>query len=63
MKPTTGRLPVYGWHATMGGAEQIVPTIGPLSTSLEVHQLSCPGYSERATDTIRRVASCSSRPS
>jgi amidase len=35
MKPTTGRLPVFGWSATMGGAEQIVPTIGPLSTSLE----------------------------
>jgi amidase len=35
MKPTTGRLPVNGWSATMGGAEQIVPTIGPLSTSLE----------------------------
>lgn len=34
-KPTTGRLPVYGWTAAMGGAEQIVPTIGPLSTSLE----------------------------
>ena len=24
-----------GWTATMGGAEHIVPTIGPLSTSLE----------------------------
>jgi amidase len=35
MKPTTGRLPVFGWKATMAGAEQIVPTIGPLSTSLE----------------------------
>jgi amidase len=35
MKPTTSRLPVHGWVATMGGAEQIVPTIGPLSTSLE----------------------------
>lgn len=34
-KPTTGRLPVNGWLATMGGSEQIVPTIGPLSTSLE----------------------------
>lgn len=35
MKPTTARLPVQGWTATMGGAEQIVPTIGPFSTSLE----------------------------
>lgn len=34
-KPTTGRLPVNGWTAAQGGAEQIVPTIGPLSTSLE----------------------------
>jgi amidase len=33
-KPTSGRLPVNGWTAAMGGAEQIVPTIGPLSTSL-----------------------------
>lgn len=35
MKPTTGRLPVGGWAGTMAGEEQIVPTIGPLSTSLE----------------------------
>lgn len=35
MKPTTLRLPVGGWTATMLGSEQIVPTIGPLSTSLE----------------------------
>ena len=35
MKPTTLRLPVGGWTAAMAGAEQIVPTIGPLSTSLE----------------------------
>lgn len=35
MKPTTGRLPVVGWMATMLGAEHIIPTIGPLSTSLE----------------------------
>ena len=34
-KPTSRRLPVGGWSATMGGAEQIVATIGPLSTSLE----------------------------
>ncbi|KAF8856546.1 amidase [Acephala macrosclerotiorum] len=35
MKPTTGRLPVAGLMATMFGAEHIIPTIGPLSTSLE----------------------------
>jgi amidase len=34
MKPTTLRLPVGGWTATMAGAEHIIPTIGPLSTSL-----------------------------
>lgn len=35
MKPTALRLPVGGWSGTMAGQEQIVPTIGPLSTSLE----------------------------
>lgn len=35
MKPTTGRLPMGGLSFTMNGQEQIVPTIGPLSTSLE----------------------------
>jgi amidase len=35
MKPTTGRLPMQGLTATMMGQEQIIPTIGPLSTSLE----------------------------
>lgn len=35
MKPTTLRLPVGGWSAAMAGQEQIVPTVGPLSTSLE----------------------------
>ncbi|KAM3087722.1 hypothetical protein ACMFMG_001798 [Clarireedia jacksonii] len=35
MKPTTLRLPVGGWTATMAGAEHIIPTIGPLSTSLK----------------------------
>ncbi|PQE24351.1 glutamyl-tRNA amidotransferase subunit protein [Rutstroemia sp. NJR-2017a BVV2] len=35
MKPTTHRLPVGGWTATMAGAEHIIPTIGPLSTSLK----------------------------
>jgi amidase len=35
MKPTTRRLPCGGLRATMHGEEQILPTIGPLSTSLE----------------------------
>ncbi|KAE9367152.1 amidase [Stipitochalara longipes BDJ] len=35
MKPTSGRLPMKGLTATQEGEEQIVPTIGPLSTSLE----------------------------
>ena len=35
MKPTSGRLPMRGLTATQAGEEQIVPTIGPLSTSLE----------------------------
>jgi Asp-tRNA(Asn)/Glu-tRNA(Gln) amidotransferase A subunit family amidase len=35
MKPTAGRLPVKGWIGPAGGEEQILPTIGPLSTSLE----------------------------
>ncbi|KAI0456435.1 amidase signature domain-containing protein [Xylaria acuta] len=34
-KPTAPRLPVGGWSATMMGAEHILATIGPLSTSLE----------------------------
>lgn len=33
LRPTTYRLPVNGWAATMFGEEQIVPVIGPLSTS------------------------------
>jgi amidase len=35
MKPTSGRLPMGGLTATQLGEEQIIPTIGPLSTSLE----------------------------
>jgi len=35
LRPTTYRLPVSGWSATMLGSEHIVPVIGPLSTSLE----------------------------
>ncbi|TVY51642.1 putative amidase [Lachnellula cervina] len=35
MKPTALRLPVLGWLGPAAGQEQIVPTIGPLSTSLE----------------------------
>ena len=34
-KPTSYRLPLMGCAATMIGQEHIVPTIGPLSTSLE----------------------------
>ena len=35
LRPTTFRLPVTGWTATMMGEEQIVPVIGPISRSLE----------------------------
>lgn len=35
LRPTTYRLPVNGWAATMFGEEQIVPVIGPMSTSIE----------------------------
>ena len=35
MRPTSYRLPVDGWTATMLGQEQIVAVIGPMSTSLE----------------------------
>ncbi|KAF2837041.1 putative fatty-acid amide hydrolase [Patellaria atrata CBS 101060] len=35
LKPTSYRLPVYGWSAAMLGEEQIIPCIGPMSTSLE----------------------------
>lgn len=38
-KPTSYRLPTSGLVATMAGEEQIVPCIGPLSTSLEGIQL------------------------
>ncbi|KAI0508689.1 amidase signature domain-containing protein [Xylaria bambusicola] len=34
-KPTALRLPVGGWALTMAGADHILPTIGPLCTSLE----------------------------
>lgn len=34
-KPTTYRLPITGWSATMAGAEHIIGTLGPFSTSLE----------------------------
>ncbi|OTA63241.1 amidase [Hypoxylon sp. EC38] len=34
-KPTAMRLPNYGWAAAMAGAEAILATTGPLSTSLE----------------------------
>lgn len=35
LKPTSYRLPLDGFAATMLGEEQIVPVVGPLSTSLE----------------------------
>ncbi|TKA82982.1 hypothetical protein B0A55_01536 [Friedmanniomyces simplex] len=35
LRPTTYRLPVGGWSAAMLGSEQIIPVIGPLSTSLD----------------------------
>ena len=35
LRPTTFRLPVVGWTATMLGEEQIIPVIGPISRSLE----------------------------
>ncbi|KAK3675405.1 hypothetical protein LTR78_004915 [Recurvomyces mirabilis] len=35
LRPTSHRLPVSGWSATMLGSEHIIPVIGPLSTSLE----------------------------
>ena len=35
LRPTSFRLPVAGWMATMMGEEQVVPVIGPMSTSLK----------------------------
>jgi amidase len=35
LKPTSYRLPLDGFAATMNGQEQIVPVVGPLSTGLE----------------------------
>ena len=35
LRPTSYRLPVSGWSATMLGSEHIIPVIGPLSTSLD----------------------------
>jgi len=35
LRPTAYRLPVKGMEHTMGGAEQILGVIGPLSTSIE----------------------------
>lgn len=34
-KPTAGRLPLTGWAPLLSAAEHIVPTNGPLSTSLK----------------------------
>jgi Asp-tRNA(Asn)/Glu-tRNA(Gln) amidotransferase A subunit family amidase len=35
LRPTSYRLPIEGFSATMLGQEHIVPVVGPLSTSLE----------------------------
>ncbi len=35
LRPTAWRLPVAGWAGTQLGEEQVVPVIGPLSTSIE----------------------------
>lgn len=35
LRPSSYRIPVGGWSATMAGQEQVVAVIGPLSTSLE----------------------------
>ena len=34
LRPSSYRIPVSGWSATMGGQEQVVAVLGPLSTSL-----------------------------
>ncbi|KAK5171848.1 uncharacterized protein LTR77_003484 [Saxophila tyrrhenica] len=39
LRPTSFRLPFAGWMATMMGEEQVIPVIGPLSTSLEGIQI------------------------
>ena len=35
LRPSSYRIPVEGWSATMAGQEQVVAVLGPLSTSLE----------------------------
>lgn len=35
LRPTSYRIPVDGWTATMAGQEQVVAVLGPLSTSIE----------------------------
>lgn len=35
LRPSSYRIPIEGLSATMAGSEQIVPVLGPLSTSLE----------------------------
>lgn len=35
LRPSSYRTPVEGWAATMAGEEQVVPVLGPLSTSLD----------------------------
>ena len=35
LRPSSYRIPVEGWSATMAGQEQVVAVIGPMSTSLD----------------------------
>lgn len=35
LRPSSYRIPVSGWSATMAGQEQIVAVLGPISTTLE----------------------------
>jgi amidase len=35
LRPSSFRLPFLGWMATMLGEEQVIPVIGPMSTTLE----------------------------
>lgn len=43
-RPTSYRIPVQGWLASMAGSEQIITVIGPPSTSLQGIRLSCGRY-------------------
>ena len=35
LRPSSYRIPVEGWSTTMGGQEQVIAVLGPLSTSLD----------------------------